>query len=543
MTSHFDRRAFLKTTAAAGALAAAGGVPLPARAGAVPRMALLTSTAQFDPVRPEAARVIAREMEAIGWGVDATPLDYNQGIQKVIMEHDYDMFLVRLSGQSVRIDPDVFLYQVHHTSQYRAGGFNWTGYSNPEVDELVAAQRQEMDVATRQALVYEAQARIADDQPNAVLMYPKMTNAYRSDRLRNMVPMMGEGIGSIWTDVGMEVVTGDGYVRTGATSPIKNLNPIATKDALEFMELRMIYDRLFQVGPSGTAEPWAAEGFTLVDATTIDITLRPGMKFHDGVDVTAEDVKFSFDYQKEVQAPFIIKALEEIETVEITGPLAVRLKLVKPFAPLFNTLLSTMFIIPKHIWEKIPDEVDVDDALNYANTTPIGSGPFKFDYWNRGAELKVTAFEGHHHQPKCAGIIRIVYGSHDAMAAAIERNECDRTRYILNPVLMLDLNQVPGVVGEGYPGHGMYVLSYNTKKAPFNDPAFRRALQYMFPREVLTEIVMNGQADPGGSMIAPVNAFWHNPEVPLPGQDIDRAKRILADAGYTWSGGQLMLPG
>ena len=109
---------------------------------------------------------------------------------------------------------------------------------------------------------------IKEAQSMSVLAYVQMTNAYRSDRIKNLTPMMGEGIGSFWTDINMEVIQGDGYVRTGATSPLKNLNPVAAKDHLEFMELRMIYDRLFRISPEGKAEPWAAESYKVVDPTT-----------------------------------------------------------------------------------------------------------------------------------------------------------------------------------------------------------------------------------------------------------------------------------
>ena len=101
----------------------------------------------------------------------------------------------------------------------------------------------------------------------------------------------------------------------------------------------------------------------------------------------------------------------------------------------------SIFILPQHIWKDIPEKAKVDDVLNFANEKPIGSGPFKFDYWDRGKELKVSANPDHFSAPKCAGIIRITYGSHDAMAAAIEAGECDRTRYILKPALVQDLEQ------------------------------------------------------------------------------------------------------
>ncbi|MCB1969245.1 MAG: hypothetical protein KDG54_02430 [Geminicoccaceae bacterium] len=539
-----QRRDFLLSGAAIGGMSALG-VPRSARAagGPVEAPSLLTATAQFDPVRPEAARLISQAAKSIGFDIEATPEDYNQGIQKVIKEHDYDLFLVLLAGQSVRIDPDVFIHSVHHSSNYRPGGFNWTGYSNPRVDELAAAQQQEMDADRRRESVLEAQALIAADQPENVVVYPSMTNAYRSDRIANLTPQMGEGIGSLWTDVSMTVVEGDGYVRTGATAPLKNLNPIAANDSNEFKELRMIYDSLFQVDPEGKPVPWAAEGARVVDPTTIEITLRDGMKWHDGEPVTAEDVKFSFDYQKEWKAPFFVSSLERVSSIEITGARTLTFRLSEPFAPLFANLFSALMLIPMHIWKDIPGNVDVDDPLNYPNLTPVGSGPFRFDYWDRGKELKVSANTGHHMAPQCAGIIRTVYGSHDAMAAAIEKGECDRTRYILKPNLMEQLDKVEGCVGRAYPAHGFYCLSYNLTKPPFDNPVIRRAMQYIIPREMIRDIVLGGHAESGGSVIAPVNANWHNPQVTAPAQDLDMARKILGDAGFTWQGGKLHYPG
>jgi len=514
------------------------------KAGAVvDSMDITTATATFDPVRPEAARVIANAFKSIGWDVKANPIDYNQNVQKVIMEHDYDMWLVMLSGASLRIDPNVFIYKKHYSEEYKKGGWNWEGLKVAEIDKLAVGQQQEMDVEKRKHLVYEAQKLIKDFQSMSILAYVEMTNAYRSDRIKNVVPMMGEGIGSFWTDINMEVVKGDGYVRTGATSPLKNLNPVAAKDHLEFMELRMIYDRLFRINPEGKAQPWAAESYEVVDPNTIDITLRKGMKFHDGVAVTAKDVKFTLDYHNQWKAPFFVESLKNVESVEITGDYSVRIKLVEPYAPFIPNLLGALFIIPEHIWKDIPEKVGVTDPLNYPNEKPIGSGPFKFDYWDRGRELKVSAFKEHFSAPKCAGIIRIVYGSHDAMAAAIEKGECDRTRYILKPSLLVDLQNVKNVVAEGYPNHGFYTLSYHTRRPPLDDPEFRRAIDHVIPRELMIAAILSGFGEPGGSVIAPANKFWHNPEVKASPEDIDKAKSILEKAGYWWDGsGKLHYP-
>jgi len=277
------RRRFLKETGAFVGASVLGGPGL-ALAGAKPggkvdSMKLMTTTATFDPVRPEAARLICQEFKKLGWDVEPLPIDYKQNVQKVVMEHEYDMWLVRFTGASIRIDPNVFIYKVHHSSQYKKGGYNWTGYSNAEVNRLSEAQQVEMDVDKRRDLVHKAQKIIHEEQPENVLVNAKMTNAYRSDRLKSLVPMMGEGIGSFWSDINMEVIKGDGYVRSGVTAALKNLNSNDVKDAKEFKELRMIYDRLFRISAEGKAIPWAADSYKILDPTTIDITIREGNAF------------------------------------------------------------------------------------------------------------------------------------------------------------------------------------------------------------------------------------------------------------------------
>ena len=82
----------------------------------------------------------------------------------------------------------------------------------------------------------------------------------------------------------------------------------------------------------------------------------------------------------------------------------------------------------------------------------------------------------------------------NAMAAAIEKGECDRTRYILKPSLLMDLKKVKNVVAKGYPNHGFYTLSYHTRRPPLDDPAFRRAIDLVIPRELMIEAINAGDS-------------------------------------------------
>lgn len=540
-TQHMTRRRFLARSAAAGMVVGAAPYAMFARAAGKPveSMNILTSNASFDPVRPEMGRLIAQACQGIGWDVKLAAEDYNLGISKVFGEKDFDMFIVRWSGQENRIDPETFIHMQHH----RDGNYNKWGYDNPKVNALAEAQQMEMDVEKRRAIVFEAQQVLFDDTARSPIVNPNMTNAYREDRLEGLVPMLGEGIGSFWSDIKMSVKQGDGHVRTGQTSPLKNLNPVAATDSNEFKELRMIYDRLMQVGPDGALVPWAAQSVNAINATTVEVVLREGMRFHDDEPVTIEDVKFSFDYHKQWKAPYFSSTLEKIESLEISGVNTLRIHLVEPYAPLMVSILASLFILPQHIWKDIPEKVNVDDVLNFANEKPVGSGPFRFDYWDQGKELKVSANTEHFNAPKCAGIIRIAYGSHDAMAAAIEAGECDRTRYILKPALVQDLDKVPGCAGRGYPSHGFYDLGYNHLRGPLQDRTFRAAVDLVIPRDVIRDVVMSGFADNAGSVIAPANKFWHNPAVQANTTNVAKAREILAGAGYSWDAdGKLLYP-
>jgi len=505
----------------------------------VESMQLLTSNASFDPVRPEMGRLITQSCKKIGWDVKLAAEDYNLGITKVFTELDFDMFIVRWTGRANRVDPETFTRMMFH----QKGNYNKWGYNNSTVNVLTDAQQVEMDVEKRRDLILSTQQMLFEDVAASPIIHPSMTNAYREDRLEGLVPQLGEGIGSLWTDLNVRVKSGDGYVKTGMTSALKNLNPVSVHDSNEFKELRMIYDRLIQVGPDGSIVPWAATSVKALDSTTIDIKLRDGMKFHDGKPVTVEDVKFTFEYFLKWKAPFFISSLEKFESINITGRNTIQIKLVAPHAPLMINFFAQIFIIPKHIWQDIPEKAGVDDVLNFANENPIGSGAFRFDYWDRGKELKVSANKDHFNAPKCAGIVRVVYGSHDAMAAAIEAGECDRTRYILKPSLVQDLNKINGIVGKGYPSHGWYGFMFNHLRGPFKDRAFRTALDMIIPRDIIREVVMSGYATNGGSPIAPANKFWHNSSIKARPYNVKKAREILQEAGYSWDGsGKLHYP-
>jgi peptide/nickel transport system substrate-binding protein len=530
-----------------GAAAVLGATPRKAAAAGtpVPSVQLTTTTAAFDPVRPQAAMLISRAAKQIGLDIVPNPVEYNVGIQQVEFESKFDMFLVLLAGASDRIDPNVFTFKCYDSKNAGPGGFDWEGYKDAALDTLLEDQAREMDVTKRKALIFKAQEMIFATHARSPLVYPNMTQAYRTDRVRGLVPMMGEGIGSFWSDIAAESLNKDGYIRTGATNTLPSLNPLTGMVDLNTMaELRTIYDSLGRIAPDGSVQLWAAKSIDVQNPTTITVTLRDGMRFHDGKPVTADDVKFTCEYNKKWKAPYFAEALSKIESIDVTGPTGLVFHLSEPYAPVMTNFFGLLPILPRHIWENLLETAKIDNPLKYDNPNPVGSGPFRFDHWYKGSELKVSAFKDHFSPPKCAGILRIVYGSQDAMAAAIESAECDRTRYILRPSLMNQLKPVANVKTGVYPSHGFYDLSYNVRRPPFDDPALRLAVDLVLPRDAIRTALLEGYAANAGSVIGPANAFWHNPAVVPLTADVKKARDVLAKAGYSWnSDGALMRAG
>jgi peptide/nickel transport system substrate-binding protein len=90
---------------------------------------------------------------------------------------------------------------------------------------------------------------------------------------------------------------------------------------------------------------------------------------------------------------------------------------------------------------------------------------------------------------------------------------------------------------------GLYPIHYNCRKKPFDDVAFRRALAYCIPKKRIVEEFYEGYGVVAHSTIGSMNKYWHNPDVEKIDLDMDKARKILKDAGYEWdSAGKLYYP-
>ena len=168
-----------------------------------------------------------------------------------------------------------------------------------------------------------------------------------------------------------------------ATKP-KTLDPPLANQVDSMRVARQIFNTLLAVDDNGELVPEVAEKWEFENPKSILFTIRKGIKFHNGAELTVEDVAFSVERMREKAGTRIL--LEKISGVEVVDDSHVRILLSSEFSPvLYNLTLSLCGILNK---EDTLKRGESEIAVN-----PNGTGPFKLVHWNSGDILKFEPFE------------------------------------------------------------------------------------------------------------------------------------------------------
>lgn len=268
----------------------------------------------------------------------------------------------------------------------------------------------------------------------------------------------------------------------------------------------------------------AAEYAVSEDGLIWTVNLRKDVKFSDGKPLTAEDVVFT--YETAAKSGSVVD-LNVMKSVEAADEYTVRFTLVNPQSTFINILVNTG-IVPKHAYNE-----------DYAQK-PIGSGPFKFVQWDKGQQLIVEANPEYYGQKPFFKKITFLYLSEEAAFAAAKAGTVDvasivpsfadqkiqRMRLVSlqsvdNRGIMFPTVQPGNKTEDGHPV-GNKVTA---------DPYIRRAINVAIDRKALVEGVLNGYGSPAYTVCD--NMPWWNAEAVIKDVDIDEAKKILAEGGWT----------
>jgi peptide/nickel transport system substrate-binding protein len=294
-----------------------------------------------------------------------------------------------------------------------------------------------------------------------------------------------------------------------------------------YMILYALQDALVKPMPGNAMMPCLAQSFTASeDGLSYDFVLRPGVKFHNGEPVTAEDVKFSWDRYKGASAKLL---KDKVKDVVVVDPGQVRFVMKEPW-PDFITFYGTTasgagWIVPKKYVEKVGD-----DGFKRA---PIGAGPYRVASFKPGVELVLEAFDGYWR--KAPSVKRLVMRSmpeEATRAAALQAGEVD-IAYLLTGPTADALRKVPGFRLAAPLVSGAFWLELPEQwdpRSPWADQRVRLAASHAIDRPGINQSEMLGFGRLTGNYVPRIFQF----AVPMEPHAYDpaKAKKLMAEAGY-----------
>lgn len=302
---------------------------------------------------------------------------------------------------------------------------------------------------------------------------------------------------------------------------ITSLDPHQGKETVAVQVTDQIFDTLTVVdAETGELQPLIAESWEQPDDITYIFHIRKGIKFHDGSELTAEDVKFSLD--RAIASAAVSYIVDFIDTVTVVDEYTVEVKLDAPYAPaLRNLSVPFSAIVPKAIVEK-------DEEAFIQN--PIGSGPYKFVEWKQGDSATLVAFDDYFAGPPATkNLIMKVIPEAAQRTIALETGEIDLA-YDIIPNDLAKIRDNSDLTLYEAPSLTCFYISMNMNKEPFNNQKVREAINIAIDRDLIIETIASGSGESADAIIAPAvygyfspGKYEYNPE---------KAKQLLVEAGY-----------
>jgi ABC-type transport system substrate-binding protein len=324
---------------------------------------------------------------------------------------------------------------------------------------------------------------------------------------------------------------------------VSTLDPAIGYDWQNWSMIKSLFDGLMDYEPGTTTlRPDLAESYEISDdGTTYTFRLRPGVKFHNGREMTAEDVKYSIErvVNPETQSPGAgffasIKGHEAmtsgeadaLEGITVVDPQTIRFGLTRPDA----TFLHVMALNFAHV---VPREAVEEHGADFGRN-PVGTGAYRMTDWTLGQHLVFERNEDYWREgvPKLDKITFEVGQEPNVALLRLQRGEVDVLGDPIPPAQFLDVRQDPEwgpLIVEGGQLHTGYV-TMNVNTPPFDDARVRQAVNHAINKDRIVRII-NNRAVPANQPLPPsMPAYDENYQGYA--YDPERAKALLAEAGH-----------
>ncbi len=284
----------------------------------------------------------------------------------------------------------------------------------------------------------------------------------------------------------------------------------------------LIYDALVHKDEHFNLQPWLATSWQRPDALTWVFHLRPGVRFHDGKPMTADDVAWSIESMTN-GALVTAKggSFADVANVAVRDPLTVEVRTLKPDASLLFNLSDGLFGV-------VEKGAGRDEGLH-----PMGTGPFRFVSQVQDKEVVLERNPGYWAgAPKIARVQFAVVPDTITAALEIKKGSADVESNVLTFDMVHALHGLPNVKTELGPGSIVMYANFNVTDPVLRDPRVRQAIACAIDKPALIAALWRGQARPAESLLPPGHwAAADDTQLPQYPRDIARAVRLLNAAG------------
>ncbi|SDI54237.1 glutathione ABC transporter substrate-binding protein [Natribacillus halophilus] len=308
-----------------------------------------------------------------------------------------------------------------------------------------------------------------------------------------------------------------------------SMDPHGSNDVPSAKARSLMYETLVTQDPENfdLETEGLAESYEQTDDNTWVFELHEGVTFHNGEELTADDVVATFervlDEEMASEAAFLFEMIENIEAID---DYTVEFTTEFPFAPLPSHLAhdAAGIISETAIEEDEAGELNLDIEA-------VGTGAFEFEEWEEGSSLTVSKNDDYWgEEANLDSVTYEIVGEDLTRIGMLENNETHVADEI-EPTLTDQVEGLEDATLLNEPSLNMSYISFNTQEEPFDDPLVRQAITMAVDNEVLVEGVYEGYGEPA---YGPINelVFGYDDSLDDLGYDPDEAEALLAEAGY-----------
>lgn len=300
------------------------------------------------------------------------------------------------------------------------------------------------------------------------------------------------------------------------------LDPQKGNDLLTFMVHCQIFDTLIRENSDGTLVPGIADEWKISDdGKEIVFKLRNDVKFHNGDQMTADDVVYSFN--RAINSTFTKRITGSMEKMEKIDDSNVKLILKYSYGPILDCIATSNMGI---VSQKAVEANEEGFARN-----PVGTGAFKFVEWSNGEKIVFESFDDYYRgEAEIKNLTFKIISDKTSAAVALENGEVD---VLLSPAEadrnnLIDNDNIKYYETES---NSFYFVSFNNEEGLFSNKLLREAISYAVDRESLILGALEGNGAALESAI-PTNCFGAPENFKGNPYDVEKAKALLAEAGY-----------